>query len=400
MPFKELKAAVRRLTPTQLDDDQAGQAVNEAYQAILRSRPNGGVWFGLWRSTTFCSAADKVAGTITLTQGSNVVTGIGTAFDAGDIGRYLVEGSRQPLRIQSVQSPTQFTLMQAWCEPALTNTPYQIVSLRYPLPPDGDRVIRLVGPTWMTVRRPLTMIDAYDPLRQQRGNPLIFNEVELVSGLIAGTSVPQNVIAFQLPVTAGSVTVAVPLTLTTASYVISLTTSWNTTADVRPGRTASGFIVDFGTPAPPGAVIDVTIHVQGPGGNTLSLATRVEIELWPVPNQIQVFYLQYRVRVPDLVGEMDTPVIAEEGVKFYAMAEQCRLMFSRTGDQSWYTLSEKFDALYATVLDHLWREDRRMRGAHPVVLDADDAVPLASSDPSYLQWFRMWNTLGLGSVAT
>lgn len=176
MQFAELQHAILDLSPVQIDADLAGRLVNRAYQDVAALHP----WFGLKAHTWLTSVAPKRNGTVTLTRGSATVVGSGTSFAATDVGRYLKVGDRHPLRIASVASPTTLTLEVAWGEASLANTPYEIVSLRYPLPADADRILRIQGPTWFLVRRSQSLIDAYDPTRKLRGVPLVFAETEQV----------------------------------------------------------------------------------------------------------------------------------------------------------------------------------------------------------------------------
>ena len=397
LDFGGLTQGVRDLSPAQISTAQAQSAVNRAYQSILRGRPNGGVWFGLQRSATFSSVPDRVGGTCTLTQDSAIVAGVGTSWQASDAGRYLIIGDRVPLRILSVQGAGQLTLAQAWGEPTLAGSLYQIVTMRYALPADGDRVLRLVGPQWALGRRPLTMIDYYDPRRSmRRGVPLIYTEAELINSASILVSNP-SVLSGSVLVAAGATSVVITHTAGTSSYQATAQASWAATCDILPGRTATTFTVGFTVPAPVGGQVDWIVVIPGASPGASVISTSVELELWPVPDQAITFTLQYRRRVADLVADRDVPVMAPEAILWMASAEQCRKLFSRTGDQTWQVQAVDYQAQADRVLGAMLSEDRRMQGVHPVALDTEDGIPF--EDPAWLAAWRRWSTLGLSSVA-
>ncbi len=396
LDYAGLTQQIINLSPTQIGTATAQAAVNTAYQALLRGRPGGGTWFGLQKSTTLSTVTDKAGGTIALTFGSQTVTGTGTAFASADIGRYLVVGARQPLRISDVSDATHLTLQQAWSEDSIASTVYALVTLRYSLPSDADRVLRLVGVTWPVVRRNLALIDAYDPIRAARGEPLVFCETELLlaqSSTITGASITSGTQA----VTGGASTVTVTFSsVGTSGYQVFVTPSWNTSYDIESGRTATSFTVDFGVPAPVGGSIDWQVVVPGTPSAS-SLATGLEIELWPVPNQQMTMMLQYRKRVDDLANDSDAPVLAAELVLQAAKAEACQSLANRTGEQSWIAQAQVYTANMNRILDAVVREDRRLRGSHPVVMDVDDAVPVW--DQAWIATMRQLNTLSLPGLA-
>jgi hypothetical protein len=392
LDFAGLKAAVLDLSPTQINATAAGKAVNAAYQSLLRSRPNGGVWFGLKTSSLITTLPDRTGGTVTLTRGSAVVVGVGTAFDAAvDPLRFLKIGGRVPLRILSVQSPTQLTLAQTWGEATLAATVYSIMTLRYELPPDADRITRLVGSQWPVKRMTFEQIDNYDPERSVRGVPLVFQEMELLSSQTAALATA-NVLSGQVVVPQGATTVTVSLDAGTSGYSVSGSPSWNTSWDTRVGRTSIAFTIDFAIPAPAGAVFDWVAVVPGAVAGLSVVQTVTEIELWPVPSAYATFTLEYRKRVDDLVADTDVPIIAPEVVRWGACSEMCTKLYTRTGDETWSTQADKYSALVDKMLKPVLLEDRRMRGSLKGVLDSEDVGP-QDSMAGWLQAWRMYGAL-------
>ena len=80
-----------------------------------------------------------------------------------------------------------------------------------------------------------------------------------------------------------------------------------------------------------------------------------------------------------------------------ASKEMSKKLYSRTGDQSWNATAVGYDEDYKDTLDAMIREDRRQRGSHPIVFDAEDASPIY--DPGFLAFQRAWVALGLGAIA-
>jgi hypothetical protein len=388
LDFAGLREAVRDISPTQINPTAAGKAVNAAYQSLLRSRPNGGVWFGLKTSTVLTTRPDRTGGTVTLTQGSAIVGGVGTAFASTDALRFLSVLGRVPLRIDSVETPTQLTLAQPWGEATLTATSYAIMTLRYTLPADADRVIRLVGAQWPLKRMSFGQIDTYDPVRQLRGEPLIFQEMELLSSQSLALA-QANVLSGQVQVQTGATTVTISLSAGTSGYSVSGAPSWNTTWDVRSGRTSVSFTVDFAIPAPAGAVFDWVAVVPAAVSGLSVVQTVTEIELWPIPNQAGTLSLEYRKRVEDLVADHDVPVLAPEVVRWAASSEMCMKLYTRSGDQVWKDQAETYGGLAQQMLKPVLAEDRTMRGTLRGVLDSEDVSPLGDAD-----WLRGWRMFG------
>jgi hypothetical protein len=399
LDFGGLITAVRELAPTQISVSTAKGAINRAYQSLLRSRPGGGVWFALQRTMTFATIADKTGGTISLQQNSPNVFGVGTAFDATDVGKHLAVGSRQLLRIKFAISPTQLELFQTWGELPVNNTPYRIQQLRYAMPPDGERIIRLVGPTWPVIRRAGGLVDTYDPARQMRGEPLVFYEVEVRPTQSIFETHPLVYIG-QQPVTQGATTVTVDITalnVGTSGYRVFVTPSWATNAPVRTGRTTAMFQVDFGVPAPVGGVMDWQVVIPGALASQINIGPTMEFEMWPLDEGNKTFRLDYKIRVDDLVADADPPLLAGEAVMWAASAEQCFKLYGRTGDQTWLAQAQNYQGILKTVMDSVLREDRRIRGSLPIVLDRDDYNP--TWDQAWIANMRLVNSLAQPSLA-
>jgi hypothetical protein len=173
MPLSDIRAYVTRLSPTQFDTATANAIVNDAYLQVARRRP----WKFLEKQIPLFTSTIYATGTVSLTAGSATVTGSGTTFTAAMVGKYLQVGSRQPIRVTAYTSATSITIAANWGEANVSGAAYSIIQLRFALPSDADRVVRLVGPLWELQRKDLTLIDAIDPYRSMTGPPLVFCEV-------------------------------------------------------------------------------------------------------------------------------------------------------------------------------------------------------------------------------
>lgn len=130
----------------------ARKLVNERYRQILESRP----WSALRAEGTFTVPDAYSTGTVTVTNNSTTVTGSGTVFTAGMIGRQLKVNSRGPcLTITAVASATSLTVEMAYPLDTASGQSYTILQAYVTFPTDFKR--------FMVV---------YDALRQWR---LFFN---------------------------------------------------------------------------------------------------------------------------------------------------------------------------------------------------------------------------------
>lgn len=96
-------------------------------------------------------------GTISVTKGSEVVTGVGTTWDASHVGWFLKRGQGW-YEVEAVDSPTQLTLLSPYAETSATGTSYWLVKRRVPLAPGvrrlqvmraGGRHLDFIGPVEM-----------------------------------------------------------------------------------------------------------------------------------------------------------------------------------------------------------------------------------------------------------
>ncbi len=183
MTLADLRSAVAALSPSQLDNTTADNLINRVYFGHLRKK----AWLARRVSSALNTAADKTTGTITIANGSTSVQGNGTAFAAADAKRYLYVGDYAPARIDTFVAASgagALTLTSAWGNPTVTASAFRVVSLRYPLPTGTERVMRIATQSWPLRKVSRQRIDDYDPYRTWRGDPFVWAEAEVVSGLL------------------------------------------------------------------------------------------------------------------------------------------------------------------------------------------------------------------------
>lgn len=104
-------------------------------------------------------------GTVTATNGSAVVIGVGTSFANNDIGKAIkIGGTDMPILVASVQSATQLTLEGAFPGPTGTTLSYSLFPYRYVVP-DAQEVFGVrVGNLTLT-EKTIGFINSLDPDR-------------------------------------------------------------------------------------------------------------------------------------------------------------------------------------------------------------------------------------------
>lgn len=134
--FSQIVATCGLITQNQLTDSQIHLLANNAHLEEVETR----TWARLQRDITVNSFALYTTGTVTTTQASPLVTGVGTGWTSAMIGMSFRAGittpsgpatQYSPVRIDSVQSATQLTLATAYPNVSGVNQGYQIFPLTY-----------------------------------------------------------------------------------------------------------------------------------------------------------------------------------------------------------------------------------------------------------------------------
>lgn len=112
--------------------------MNNAYQEIVAK----GDWRWMHASYDLSVYAPYTEGTISCVNGSNTVTGVGTAFNANVTpkGVFKVNSQNVAYRVLSVESATSLTLETKWAEDDIDDEEYEIQRISYQLPSTADLV--------------------------------------------------------------------------------------------------------------------------------------------------------------------------------------------------------------------------------------------------------------------
>ena len=135
-------------------------------------------WSFLRAETLLTSPAIVNGGTVTVTSGTDVITGSGTAFDSTMIGRQFKVGATAPVfTIVTVASATSLTLDNVWPLATASGRSYQILQAYYTMPGDFLTFLSVVDVAnqWRLHINffDKRQIDLFDPVRTSSGTPYI-----------------------------------------------------------------------------------------------------------------------------------------------------------------------------------------------------------------------------------
>lgn len=167
----EMSRSLRLYVP-QLPITLAQQFIRDRYRRILRKRD----WSGLRREAQFILNRAKSDGSVTFTRSALTVAGVGTTFDADDVGRQFKAGSGSPVyTITAVNPGTQvLTLNMPIGVDDAVETSYIIMDA-YVTPPDDFLRFLVVSNPQMGWRLYINVtsgeLSLMDPQRTFSGQP-------------------------------------------------------------------------------------------------------------------------------------------------------------------------------------------------------------------------------------
>lgn len=131
MTWGEIAQHLQSVFPD-LDPTLRRQSINLAHEAILNDRQ----WKALEAFTTIRTVARYSTGTVSLTDGSAVVTGSGTTFSSAMVGRQfrLYDGAEDVYTVAAYTSATQITLDRTFAGDDVSGVAYSIAQFEYSLP--------------------------------------------------------------------------------------------------------------------------------------------------------------------------------------------------------------------------------------------------------------------------
>ena len=152
-------------------DDVVKQAINDIDEEICESHNFG--W--LYGDSSFITTAPYSIGTVTATAGSTTITGSGTTFTAGMVGRKITLENAF-YEISAYVSGTEITLGTAYAGAGGAGLTYKIYQNEYSLSSDAEDVLSMYqenNPRKLT-NVELSFLDAHYPQRNSYGYPSMY----------------------------------------------------------------------------------------------------------------------------------------------------------------------------------------------------------------------------------
>lgn len=147
----------------------AQKFIQNSYRKICDCR----LWYGMMVRGQVAVPDVYTTGTVTITSGSAIVTGVGTAWDQAFVGRQFRVGFTTGwMKIASVESATSMTLDLAWGNPTQAAVGYQIVQCWVTLGANIKMVLEMVNQRQgyrLRVNQPQAVGNVYDTWRTQTG---------------------------------------------------------------------------------------------------------------------------------------------------------------------------------------------------------------------------------------
>lgn len=133
------------------------------------------MWSWLIGSGAFYPPVIPAPGTVSVTAGSAVVTGIGTAFSAAIVGKQinLSQNTYPTYTVLQVQSAAQLTVDRPWVGPDLASSPYTLFQSYFAMPEDFQHFYSVTCPAnnyRLNFNATQAEFDSYDPQRSQQGD--------------------------------------------------------------------------------------------------------------------------------------------------------------------------------------------------------------------------------------
>lgn len=142
------------------------------YQPLLDRHP----WSFLHTWAAIQLPPQYATGTVSLTQGSATVTGVGTVWTATHVGYYLLVDGEVPLEVTAVASGTSATIEAPWGRANVSGVAYKFRPLV--TGSGAAEIVSIPSIHWRDqslVEKQLTFLDALDPDRSDTGDPVYYS---------------------------------------------------------------------------------------------------------------------------------------------------------------------------------------------------------------------------------
>lgn len=176
----------------------AQQFVNYSFRDLIEKRK----WSWSIKQSQFIFPNQVTTGTVSVTNNSNTVTGIGTGFSATMIGQQFRIATTTPIyTIIAVTSATSLTLDNVWGSISASNQGYQIYTA-YQIPPtDFHAFTTVYDPNfnwqlWTTCSQ--LELNTYDAQRSSQGTPYVVADYDYTNLLFGGATITPALPRFEI----------------------------------------------------------------------------------------------------------------------------------------------------------------------------------------------------------
>lgn len=176
----------------------AEQFINYSFRDIIERRK----WSWSIAQSQFIFPAAVTAGTVTVTNNNNAVTGVGTNFLASMIGMQFRTSTLTPIyTITAVGSTTTLTLDQPWGADSASAQGYKIY-IAYQIPPTDFHAFttifdpRFSWSLWTTVGQ--AELNTYDAQRASQGTPYVVADYDYTNLAFGGAAITPALPRFEV----------------------------------------------------------------------------------------------------------------------------------------------------------------------------------------------------------
>ncbi len=290
MTFLDIQNQVVAITNVQQQTDLVKKSINIALSRIAEYFE----WpFYMVNTGVISTVAPYTTGTISATNGSPSLIGVGTTWTSAMVGRKIRLGNGQPYyRIKSIDSTTTLTLETLFQSDTVSGTTYAIYKDEYRLASDVDTYKTIVQ-----IQNAIAMFST-PPARFDRFFPSPYSYSHPTLEIMEGTKLDTY--------TTGTVTVTV-----NSSTIVGSGTSWTSVAGL--GRMS---MITIGTNVytiksitdDTNLVVFEVPSTAAVAGSTYSISmNNLMVQVFPIPSQQENLYYRY-FRIPSpLINSYDVP---------------------------------------------------------------------------------------------
>jgi hypothetical protein len=159
-------------------------------------------WSWLIKRGQFIFPNQVTVGTVSVTNGLNTVTGVGTTFTQTMVGQQFRIGLLYPIYdIISVQNSTHLTLSDVWGGLTSVNVGYQIYTAYQPAPLDFHSFTSVYDPNfswqlWFSIAQ--DELNLYDAQRSSQGTPYVVADYDYTSLQLGGATITPPIPRFEI----------------------------------------------------------------------------------------------------------------------------------------------------------------------------------------------------------